>query len=233
MRAPEVLVGFMKDGAPVEDLVGRTNGGALAFPAAAVVPAVETPLALSTFARFRWSEAVAAAAAAGLLGPPEAAPASLLLPGTPAPAGGLTRPIFPGLPLLVLEPALAVPFCPVTIVLELPPPAGARAVPVAEEYREKTPAWPAGFRCAVALPPATPPPVGCFPELACAIPVDGLSLTAVFVAPALPFPLLPSGPLRALPVPSVPRGFRAAGGPIVFVAVAATAAALPASIERC
>lgn len=207
----------MKEGAPPEDFVGLTTDGAFAFPA---VPVFETPVALSTLARFRWSKAVAAAAA-GLLGPPEAFLASLLLPGSPTPEDGLTRPTFPGL-LLPLGPAVTL--CPVGTGLELPPPACVRSAPVAEE--RDAPACP-GFRCAVALPPATPP-VGCFAVPTCTFPVDGLGFTAGFVAPALSFPL---PPLRSLPVPSVPRGFRAAGGPIV--AVAAAAAAFPVSIARC
>ena len=74
------------------------------------------------------------------------------------------------------------------------------------------------------------PPVGCFAVPPWTFPADGLGFTTAFAAPALSFPLLP---LRPLPIPSTPRGLRAAGGPIVVVDAAAATAAFPASIARC
>lgn len=126
----------MKEGAPPEDFVDLTNDGAFAFPA---VPVFGTPVALSTLARFRWSEAVAGATA-GLLGPPAAFLVSLLRPGSPTPEQGLTRPTFPG---LMLPLGAAVALCPVSTGLGLPPPADVRSAPVTEE--RDAPAWP-GFR---------------------------------------------------------------------------------------
>ena len=202
----------MKDGAPAEGFAGLENGGVLVF--------ARSPLTPSTFNRLAWSDAVVTIA--GLLAPPEAPLVSLVLPGSAMPGVELTRPGLPGLPLL-LGPAP--PLCAVIVGRLLPllpplPPATAgvvRRIPLAEEP---------GLRFSAA---PTPTPETCFAAPACIPAVVAFGFMAPLNGPPVLFPL----PIRALPEPNEPRGFRETGGPIFAVDAALPATLFSEFVARC